>query len=152
MKPLLIVLLLCFPCLAFATSVLPKPLDELVRESDHVVVATIIAVEMVDGHGDSVTDRDARTGPGLDNEMRFFLQVKHVLFTRSDALPPVLMVPLWSMWHYELGDMQDQMTGSAGIFLLKGNYFQPTYPAGFQRSFDERPEIERLLASPAVAD
>ena len=152
MKALLVMLAFCFAGVAAATSVPPKPLEEMVRESDHVVIATITRVDMVDGRRKPVTDRDARTGPGLTNEMRFHLKVEEVLFTRSNALSPGLMVPLWTMWHYGLGDMQDRVTGSRGIFLLKGESFEPTYPADFQRALDERPEIERLLGSAEAAD
>ncbi|GAB3317082.1 hypothetical protein GCM10027564_27790 [Luteimonas notoginsengisoli] len=84
---------------------------------------------------------------GSDNRLRLLLQVKEVLFTRADRLPPVLMVPLWSMLHSELGDMQDGVVGSSGVFLLRGQNFQPADPAHFQRGLDERPQIERLLAS-----
>jgi hypothetical protein len=148
MKTLLLLLMACLPGFALATSVPQKPLEDILRESDHVVVATIIGVEMVDGAGQPVTDPAARTGPGLDNRLRLLLQVKHVLFTRADRLPSTLLVPLRSMWHYELGDMQNGLVGSTGVFLLRGKNFQPAYPTYFQRSLDERPEIERLLASP----
>jgi hypothetical protein len=148
MNYVLLLLAMCIPGIGMATSVPPKPLEEMVRESDHVVIATIIGVDMVDGRGRPVADLDARTGPGSSNEMRFQLNVQEVLFTRSKMLPAALTVPLWTAWHYELGDMQEQVTGSAGIFLLKGDSFQPTYPANFQRPLDERPEIEHLLATP----
>jgi hypothetical protein len=146
MKYILLLLAMCIPGIAMATSVPPKPLDEMVRESDHVVVATITSVDMVDGSGKPLTDRSARTGPGSNNQMRFHLRVEAVLFTRSKALPSALTVPLWTMWHYALGNMQDQVTGSRGIFLLKGDAFEPTYPTGFQRALDERSQIEHVLA------
>jgi hypothetical protein len=151
MKILLPLLMACLPGFALATSVPQKPLGDILRESDHVVVATIIGVEMVDGAGQPVTDPVARTGPGLDNRLLLFLQVKDVLFTRAGRLPPVLMVPLWRMLHSELGGMQEQVVGSTGVFLLRGQNFQPADPAHFQRGLDERPQIERLLASPGFS-
>lgn len=154
MKYVLALLGLCFAAFASATSVAPKPLAEMVEESDHVVAATIARIDMVDGKGRPVTDHKARTGPGLKNQMRFHLRVDEVLFTRTSTLPTTLPVPLWTMWHYELGTMQEELTGSTGIFLLKGDQFHPVYPAGFQRALDERDEIERLLAthvSPGMA-
>jgi hypothetical protein len=51
MKTLLLLLMACLPGFALATSVPQKPLEDILRESDHVVVATIIGVEMVDGAG-----------------------------------------------------------------------------------------------------
>lgn len=139
------VLLACMALTVAATSVLPKPLDEMVREADLVVVATIKAVSMVDGKGRPITDRRARTGPGSDNRMRLTLHVQEVLFARTETNASSLQVPLWSMWHYELGTMQDDLTGSEGIFLLKGDAHEPVYPAGFHRATQERPEIEALL-------
>src|SRR5690606_21293673 len=76
--------------LAMATSVPPKPLAEMVREADHVVVATVTVVDMVDGKGRPVVDRDARTGPGLDNQIRFHLAVSEVLRTDNLQLPKTL--------------------------------------------------------------
>ncbi|MGO1000984.1 hypothetical protein [Lysobacter sp. CA196] len=147
MRYLLALFALLLADAACATSVLPKPLKEMVREADHVVVATVESVDMVGGRGKPITDPRARTGPGSKNRMRFNLRIKELLFTRSPALPPTLRVPLWSAWHYELGSMREQVTGSTGIFLLKGDDYQPVYPADFQRPLDEREQIERLLQS-----
>ena len=113
-----------------------------------MVVATVTNVDMVDGWGRPVLDRDARTGPGLENEIRLHLAISEVLQTDNDRLPRTLVVPLWKAWHYSLGDIKDQATGSSGIFLLKGNDFRPAYPADFQRSLEDRAEIERLLRAP----
>lgn len=132
--------------LANATSVAPMPLDQMVREADHVVVATVSKVDMIDGQGRPVADPEARTGPGLDNEIRLHLAVDEVLYTGDGQLPDTLVVPLWTMWHYTLQSIAEATAGTSGVFLLKGGDFQPAYPAGFQRSLDERAEIESLLA------
>ena len=138
-------LLACMALVAAATSVRPKPLDEMVHEADLVVMATIKAVTMVDGSGRPITDRRARTGPGSDNRMQLTLRVQEVLFARTATKASSLQVPLWPMWHYELGVMQDDLTGGGGIFLLKGAAYEPVYPAGFHRDIRERPRIEALL-------
>ena len=137
--------LLCIAGLANATSVVPMPLEQMVREADHVVVATVSKVDMVDGWGRPITDPEARTGPGLDNQIRLHLAVSEVLYTRNGRLPDTLVVPLWTAWHYTLGSITEAAGGTSGIFLLKGDDFQPAYPADFQRSLEERAEIERLL-------
>lgn len=152
MKAMFLLLTMCFPGVALATSVLPKPLEGMVREADHVVVAKIASVDMVDGHGRPVTDRGSRTGPGLQNQLRFNLEVREVLFARATPPPRMLRVPLWKMWHYALGTMQDDLTGATGIFLLKGDSYQPVYPAGFQRALEERTEIVRLLGAACCRD
>lgn len=150
MRLLLLSGLLCMAGLVSATSVAPMPLARMVQEADHVVLAKVTSVDMVDGRGRPVADPEARTGPGLDNEIRLHLAVSEVLYTRSDRLPDALVVPLWTMWHYTLASITEAAAGTDGIFLLKGDdigagRFQPAYPAGFQRSPDERAGIERLL-------
>lgn len=131
-----------------ATSVESKSLDEIVRMADHAVVANVVRIDMVDGRGQPVTDPKARTGPGSKNRMRFHLRVKHALYSRSGAVPPRLTVPLWSMWHYELQQMREIVSREDSIFLLKGERYEPAYPADFQRPMDERKRIEQLLATP----
>ena len=139
----LLALLLALPVgIAQATSIEYRPLDKIVLDADHVLSGRIVRVEMVDALGRQVRDRDARTGPGLTNRMRFVVEVDDVLFTTCRRPPRRVLVPLWSAWHYTLGSMQDQLTGSAGLFLLKGADFQPAYPQDFQRSPEERPLVE----------
>lgn len=145
LKKILLLLVLCVPALVSATSVPQKTLEEIVRDADHVIVATVIEVDVVDGLGRPLTGPKASTGPGSKNQMRFRLSVEEVLFTRGAKPPRRVIVPLWQMWHYRLDMMQAEVTGARGIFLLKGKDFQPAYHAGFQRSLDERAEIERLL-------
>lgn len=145
MKYLLALFCVALAGSAAATQVAPKSLPELVAQADHVVVASVVAVDLVDGRGRAVDDPAARTGPGLPNRMSFQLRVEEALFARAGAVPPTIRVPLWSMWHYSLGSMRENVVGSRGIFLLKGDAYEPVYPAGFQRSLDERAQIERLL-------
>lgn len=146
MKYVLALLMMGFATAAAATSIPQRPLEDIVRSADHVVVANVTSVDMVDGRGRPVTDPQARTGPGLKNQIRLHLRVKQVLFTRAGAVPPTLTVPLWTMWHFELGGMQDVVSEEDSIFLLTGDGFEPAYHNGFQRSMDEREQIERLLA------
>ena len=146
-KVMVLLVLMCLPGLASGTSVLPKPLEEMVREADHIVVAKIVSVDMVDGGGKPITDREARTGPGLSNRMRFNLEVQEVLFAGRKSPSRRLRVPLWRMWHYSLGTMQDDLTGVTGIFLLKGDANEPVYPAGFQRPLKEKNEVLRLIGA-----
>ena len=141
--------LICLSLLAAgpvaATSVVPKSLEELVPEAGEIVVATIDAVDVVDAEGRALHGERARTGPGLDNRMRFHLRVEEVIHPRGSPVPATLVVPLWSMWHYDLESMQDVL-GRRGIFLLKAGTHEPVYPAHFQRPLDEREAIEAMLA------
>jgi hypothetical protein len=139
----LIIVLCAFT--ASATSIVPKSLEEMVAESDHIVVATIRAVDMVNARGVPVLSPDARTGPGESNQMRLQLEISEVLSPRDGAIPVAVTVPLWKMWHYRLGTMQEELVGSRGIFLLVGPQHAPVYPIGFQRSPEERQAILALL-------
>lgn len=145
MKFLLLCVCLMASGLVHATSVELLPLDGILRKSDHVVLATVVKVDMVGRRGRQVTDPKARTGPGLHNTIRLHLAVQDVLYTRNPDLPATLVVPLWSAWHYTLGSISDPALGTEGIFLLKGGDVLPAYPSYFQRALDEREEIERLL-------
>lgn len=148
MKPLASMVLLAW--LGFAvpqarsTSIPDLSLEEIVAQSDHVVVAKVARVDMVDGLGRQVRDRDGRTGPGLHNRIRFHLEVGEALLTNCRRPPRRIVVPLWQMWHYSLGTMQDEVQGNVGIFLLKGANFEPAYSQGFQRGMAERSQIEAL--------
>jgi hypothetical protein len=133
------------PALASATSVPPRELEDMVKDSDHVLLATVSKVDMVDRDGDPVTDRNARTGPGIENQIRFHLEVKEVLFSTAKPAPKQVVVPLWKFWHYSLGNIQDAVTGHTGIFLLKGADFEPAWPQHFERSVEERRKIEAIL-------
>lgn len=137
----------CVATQAGATSIAHRSFEEIVHDADHVIVAKVVKVDMVDAHGRQVRDREARTGPGLRNRLRFHLDVRDVLFTACQRQPRRVLVPLWSAWHYSLGAMQDQVEGSDGIFLLKGPRFEPAYPADFQRDLGERTRIDPLVAS-----
>lgn len=131
---------------ASATSVPPRPLEELVHDADYVIIASITKVTMVDAHGKEIKDRKAMTGPSFENEIRFHLKVRSTLFTKKDVPPKVIIVRLWKEWHYELGELQNMMTGETSIFLLKGIQFDPVYEAGFQVRLEEREKIVQLLS------
>src|SRR5262249_55679580 len=73
--------------LASATSVRRIELPELVQRSDHVLLATVTKVDMVDANGKQVTYRAARTGPGSRNTIRFHLEVEEVIHTTAPQPP-----------------------------------------------------------------
>lgn len=135
-------------CITFqsvgATMIPERELPELIKDADHVMVATITKVDMVDGNGNKVTNKEARTGPGLNNQIRLHLEVKETLATTLKPSRKYVVVRLWQMWHYSLGQIQ-QETGRTAIFLLRGKQFDPAYPSYFQRAMEERQQIEDLL-------
>jgi hypothetical protein len=130
----------------WSTEIEQRALPDIVKDADHVFVATIIKIDMVDGEGKNVADERARTGPDLENQIRFHLTVKESLYTTSEPSRTYVIVRLWQWWHYTLGQFQKE-TGQTYIFLLKGDTYDPAYPADFQRPLAERPQIEALLRS-----
>ncbi|MBK0024826.1 hypothetical protein IAE57_01500 [Stenotrophomonas sp. S48] len=132
---------------ALATSLAPKPLQEMVAEADQIVRATVVAVELVDGRGRPLTDPGAPTGPGVSNEIRLVLQVQDVLRS-SRKVPGTIRVPLWTMWHDSLGRARGAYLHSEGLFLLKGERHAPVYPMDFQRPLEERARIKALMGAP----
>lgn len=135
---------LLIPLPGYATSIESKRLEDLVLESDHVMVATVVKVDMVDGAGKAVEDVNAMTGPGLDTEIRLHLEVKEVLFSESRQPPKRIMVRLWKAWNFQLGDIQNNSSGTS-IFLLKGEEYDPVYPAQFEQSLGKKEEILSLI-------
>jgi hypothetical protein len=147
MKTALGILMLVAASAAQATSVARIELPELVKRTDHVLLATVAKVDMIDGNGHEVTDSDAGTGPGSDNQIRFHLDVHEVIYSTSLRPPRRVIVRLWKMWHYSLGGIRENVEGSKGIFMLAGENFDPAYPKSFQLSPDSRRQIEELLVS-----
>jgi hypothetical protein len=130
---------------AHSTSFPSVDLLDLVKKSDHIFLATVVKVDMVNEHGEAVIDRKAMTGPGLENEIRFHLEIKETLFSKSTTPPNKVIVRLMKAWHYQLGDIQDAVTGNTSIFLLRGSEYDPAYPSNFQRSIEEKDEILSLV-------
>lgn len=149
--PMLLAALLALANTAGATSVAPRSLEEIATDAYHALAGRVVAVDMVDGGGRPLHDPDARTGPGLPNRLFFVIEVDEVIATRCRRPPSRIRVPLWSMWHYSLGDMRE-VEGSDGIFLLAGPGFEPAYFNGFQRAADERAEIEAVFEAKRLAD
>ncbi|BBM85520.1 hypothetical protein [Candidatus Uabimicrobium amorphum] len=130
----------------YATKIMPKKLSELVKESDHVLIVKIEKITMIDGNGKEIKNLDARTGPGLKNQIQYHVVVEKngVLKTNAKKSPQKLIVGLWRMWHSSLGSHQD-MKDKKVIMLLKGKNFERVYHGGFIRNLDEKKKIEQLL-------
>lgn len=128
------------------TSIAPMPLADLVKSADHVVVGTVVEVDMVGADGQQVTDEKARTGPGLENEIRLRIRVPEdgVLKSSLKEFPRDLVVPIWRNWIHSLGQWKKEK-GQSLILFLKGSDHRPVTPAQFLRPATERQEIESLI-------
>jgi hypothetical protein len=149
-KQIILGFLLAVACaLAGATKVPSKQLEELVAAADHIFVARIEKVDMVDRQGRELFE--GQTGPGRGNTIRFHLTVQKgaVLKTNSQTVPDHVLLPLWQAWHYSLATQRRIFEGQTYIFLLKGEDYKWVYPAGFNRPLSEKAKIEHLLKGPA---
>ncbi len=148
---LMIVCLCLMPFTVRATQVTAMPLSVLVTGSDHVLVGKVEKVEMVDERGHELLDRQARTGPGLKNELRLHVVIEKdgVLKTNLKKVPAKLVLPLWQMWHFSLGQWKDDGEGKVYIFFLKGQDFLPFSQAEFFHDIRDKQNVERLLRNGA---
>ena len=130
---------------ASATSIKKKDLPELVTETEHVILATIEKVDMIDSSGNEIKDPKART-MAEGYQIRLYLKVEEdgILSTTNDKKIERIVVPLWEMWHYSLEQWKAYET-SSHIFLLKGKRYERVYPYYFIRNLSEKEEIMRLL-------
>ncbi len=137
--------LLLIANVAFATSVEPKSLKDLVREASNIFSGKVVEVRMTDNDGHEIFDPDAMTGPGINNTIYFDVDIDQDQILKSSVLPLPMKVsiPLWQMWHYSLGDLKD-VEGTQSFFLLDDE-MKPVYPAGFQRSLDEGRKIRDFI-------
>ena len=128
--------LLCLLTLqAFASIPLQMTDAELAAKSDHLFVAHVIAVDMIDGKGRQITDTDAMTGPGLKNLIRLKVKIDQVLVTTAKEPPKELYIPLDPFMHYRFGEVKKAHTGDESKFLLllAGDKFTPPQPGVFRR-------------------
>ncbi len=147
MKLTHIAILALFASQASATQIIYRDLTNLVADADHVLIGTVTDVDMLDSMGNQVSDDDARTGPGVENQLRLHVTVdtNDVLKTGSDATPLQIVIPLWTKWHDTLGNRKHESQNKTFIFLLKGNNYEPVYYGLYMRDLSERREIEDLI-------
>ena len=129
------------------TKIAPTSLKTLVKRADHVVVARIVKVDMVDADGGSVADLEARTGPGAGNTIRLHVDTDPggILKAGKTPIPTRLVVSDWPMWHRSLGDMKER-EGTDVVLLLRGDDFSAVSEPEFIRDIEEAGAIRALLA------
>lgn len=147
MKRILMVLLaVLIPSTSFAGLPFEATLEEMAEGADHILIGRIIGVDMINSRGEAVLDREAATGPGLDNTIRLLIAVDEVLVTNVATVPNVLPVPLASHLHYRLGQIADAHDGdtAARLVLLEGNEFVGVKPGAFMRPLSDKDEALRI--------
>lgn len=143
MKQILVLVAMLFASLANASLPLEATLEEMANGADHILTGRVIGVDMIDAKGVQITDREARTGPGLTNTIRLRISVDEVLVSNVRPAPKLLAVPLDPFLHYTLGQIQDAHRGDnrVRLILLKGPDF-----VGIKAGVIFRPISDRAAA------
>ncbi len=129
----------------FASMPLQKSMLQIVNGSNHVLSVNIIGVDMIDEEGNQITDPNAKTGPGLKNQIRLISKVTKVHHTNSKKVPDEIRVPLDSFMHYSLGQISKYYKDRTvpALFVLKGKDYHPVFAGLFQ--FPQH-ELETIMA------
>tara|TARA_B110000305_G_C19373134_1_gene605562 strand:+ start:837 stop:1424 length:588 start_codon:yes stop_codon:yes gene_type:complete len=113
---------------------------ELIEDKDFV---TSISYD----HFDVLTDHKSRTGPGNSNELRYYVRIEkeNVIYSVEEDVPKSLVIPLWTLWHDDLGRRKND-EGQTYIFLLKkkDDVYSRVYPF-FKCSLSKKSEIKELI-------
>ncbi|MGQ3051901.1 MAG: hypothetical protein ACT6S0_08965 [Roseateles sp.] len=151
MRRILLTVLSLLPAVALAGFPFEATLEEMATGADHVLIGRVTGVDMVDGSGRQIRDPEARTGPGLNNQIRLRIAVDEVVVTNAPKVPAVLHVPLASHLHYSLGQIQaaHAQDSEQRLILLKGPDFQSIKPGVFMRPLKDKEEVLRLHGSGA---
>jgi hypothetical protein len=146
MKRILSAFLALSPATAIAGFPFEATLEEMATSADHVLVGRVTGVDMIDGAGRPIESPEARTGPGLTNEIRLQIAVDEVVVTNAPTVPKVLYVPLASHLHYSLGQIREAHAEESEqrLILLKGPNFQGIKPGVFMLPLQDREEVLRL--------
>ncbi|TNJ35781.1 hypothetical protein [Arenimonas terrae] len=146
MRRILLALLVAIPSVASAGFPFEATLEEMATSADHVLIGRVTGVDMIDGDGNQVTDPEARTGPGENNQIRLRIAVDVVIASNAQVVPSALFVPLASHLHYSLGQIREAHAAESEqrLLLLKGERFEGIKPGVFMRSLDDTSEVMRL--------
>ena len=151
MRRILLTVFSLLPAIALAGFPFEATLEEMATSADHILVGRVTGVDMVSGSGRQIRDPEARTGPGLNNQIRLRITVDEVVATNAQKVPAVLHVPLASHLHYSLGQIQTAhaQESEKRLILLKGPAFQGIKPGVFMRPLQDKEEVLRLRGSRA---
>lgn len=132
---------------ANASTPVQIPDGQLIKNTDHLLVAHVVDVDMVDEKGREITDLKAKAGPSLTNIIRLIIEVDEVLLTNAPVVPKRLKIPLDPFMQYNLGQIKAAHAGKQPpiLLMLKGANFLPPFPGVFTRSLDEKEKFLRAL-------
>ncbi len=143
-----LVLILCL-CSNFVSASFPLEVSDkaLIEKTDHVLIARVIGVDMIDGDGKQIYDLQAKTGPKSENQIRLIFAVDQVLETNSKSVPEKLFVPLDSFMHFTFGQIKEHYpeVSEQRLLLLSGKDFHPPVAGHFQRNLQDKEHYLELF-------
>ena len=141
--------LLFLSVIAYASLPIQVSDEELIKNTDHLIVGRVVGVEMVDVNGKEIFDLKARTGPGLANTIRLIVEVESVVLNSAKEVPHLLKVPLDPAMHFSLGQIKEAHAGAQSSFLLllKGSNFEPPFPGIFRKNVAEKEKFLKAIES-----
>ena len=127
---------------AYSTTYPMISLDSLVEKSNHIFVAKIVRIEVIDRNGKQITAPDASTSR---NTIKYHLKVdlNNILKTSLDKLPKEITVSNSNKYHGSVSRLQ-KFIGTARIFLLSSQ-FSPVYTADWIKPISEKETIFNLI-------
>lgn len=146
LRRIIVFMLMLVASLANASLPLEATLEEMAQSADHILTGRVVGVDMIDARGAKITDREARTGPGLTNTIRLKVSVDEVFVTNARPVPKLLAVPLDPFLHYTLGQIQDAHRGDNDVrlLLLKGTDFSGIKAGVFFRPISDKTKAIRI--------
>jgi hypothetical protein len=142
---LLVLSLITF--LAKATLPVKVSDEELINKSDHILVARIVGVEMIDSDGNQILDPNAMIGPGSSNVISLVYEIDEVVISNAHEVPDILRVPLDRSIRYSFGQIQELQLeiSEPRLLLLSGHNFQPPFRGVFQRDLEQKDKFMELF-------
>lgn len=140
MRQYLVLILCVFSNYVSASFPLEVSDKALIEKTDHVLIARVIGVDMIDGDGKQIYDLQAKTGPKSESRIRLIFAVDEVLETNSKSVPEKLFVPLDSFMHFTLGQIKEHYpeVTEQRLLLLAGKDFHPPVVGHFQRNLHDK--------------
>jgi hypothetical protein len=124
---------------AHSTTYANIPLSELVQRSEHIIIATVKEVEVIDRNGNVLRDPNGRT---RGNTVRFYLVLREngVIKTSLDVFPKEIVVDEQTKLITTVS-MVRSAVGEKIICLLVGKNFSPVSNIGWARNLSEEDMI-----------
>jgi len=120
-----------------------RPLKDLVEEASVILEVAVVDVVMETEDGDIVEQADAWTGPGRNTVIFLVVESDRNSTIKGSItdVPARFKVPLWTMWHYTLGQIEGYYENQRVILLLDKD-LKRIYP----RQFIQDPFLRDAIA------